>query len=327
MKTFLKTFIVSILFFSLAYSLGGFISIKNNSQTQDLKEHIVRQDNLNNSITTKIEETKKQEEFQDLQEALKESNRRNILVLGLEEIRSDVMILASFDKDAQILDVISIPRDTYIHRKGYNSGPERKINAIYYSNGIRGVKQAGEHILKIPIDNHVIIDYKGVSQIVDTIGGVEVDVPFHMKYDDPTANPPLHIDIKEGKQVLDGKDSVDFIRWRKNNNNSINYIDGDLGRIKAQHEFLKSLLSKSRNNLIKIASPIYNYLDMDLNILEILMIARDANGIDDKNVRFYTLPGDHEFRSVDGDLYSYYIYDREEIEKLMEEIYNVKKHP
>ena len=69
-------------------------------------------------------------------------------------------------------------------------------------------------------------------------------VPFPMKYSDPTANPPVNINIKEGKQVLKWQKGPDFLRYRKGNNNKEGYIDGDLGRIRAQQQFIKSFIDK-----------------------------------------------------------------------------------
>lgn len=320
MKTFFKTFIVSLLFFLVAYSLGSFYSLRNNNV--ELDDYISQGEKLNTNIINAQQrelELKEEIEFDDLDTALEESSRVNFLILGLEDIRTDTMILASFDSDAKILDLISIPRDTYIHRKGYNTGPQRKINAIYYANGVEGVKQAVKHIVDIPIDNHIIIDFEGVKEVVDLVGGVEVDVPFHMKY--------KQIDLKPGKQVLNGEEALGFIRWRKNDDNSNNYIDGDLGRIKAQHEFLKSLLAKSKDNIVSLVRSGFKYVDTDLKIFETIMLARDVNGIDNKNTRFYTVPGEHEFRTIDGVINSYYIFNGEEAEELIKNIYNVKKHP
>lgn len=330
MKTFLKIFIVSFAFIFIAYSLGGYLSLRNNDIGP--QDYIGMDDGtkLNNEIINTREkeiESKEQMEFKDLDTALKESPRINFLILGLEDIRTDTMILASFDREAKILDLISIPRDTYLHRRGYDKGPERKINIIYHSNGIEGVKQGVEHILNIAIDNHIIVDYEGVKDVVDLVGGVEVEVPFHMKYDDLKADPPLHIDLKPGKQVLNGEDALNFIRWRKNNDNKTNYIDGDLGRIKAQHDFLKSLLSKSKDNIVTLVRNGFDYVEMDLNIFETITLAKDGYGIKDKDIRFYTIPGEHEFRTINGVLNSYYIYNKDEIVNLIENIYNVKKHP
>src|SRR5690606_1573862 len=106
--------------------------------------------------------------YSSFQEALKHSPRVNVLVLGMEDVRTDTILLASFHRDAKKIDIISIPRDTYIHRKGYNGGDQRKINSVYYSHGVKGVMQTVSYILEdIPIHHYAMIDYDGVISIVD----------------------------------------------------------------------------------------------------------------------------------------------------------------
>ena len=103
------------------------------------------------------------------------------------------------------MDAISIPRDTYIHRKGFDRPEDRKINAIYGQHGLDGVKRAVSYILEgrqfIIILYWIMKGWKSSTPLVE----LKWWCLFHMKYDDPTANPPLKIDIKEGKQLLDGK--------------------------------------------------------------------------------------------------------------------------
>lgn len=64
--------------------------------------------------------------------------------------------------------------------------------------------------------------------------GVEVDVPFHMEYTDIYDDPPLYIDIPQGRQLLDGEEALKFLRYRKG------YDNQDLGRIEAQQQFIRS---------------------------------------------------------------------------------------
>ncbi len=83
------------------------------------------------------------------------------------------------------------------------------------------------------------MDYRIVKEYVNLIGGVEVYVPMDMKYSDPVADPPLYIDLKQGRQVLDGGDkALQFLRFRKG------YADQDLGRIKAQQQFVAAAIEK-----------------------------------------------------------------------------------
>jgi LCP family protein required for cell wall assembly len=327
MKTFIKVFIVSFLCFFIAIFLGIVTSLKANNM--DISGNIgigyAEKEQLSKVLLTKLETQPKEEKsYSSFQEALKHSPRVNVLVLGMEDVRTDTILLASFHRDAKKIDIISIPRDTYIHRKGYNGGDQRKINSVYYSHGVKGVMQTVSYILEdIPIHHYAMIDYDGVISIVDLVGGVEVDVPFHMKYDDPTAKPPLNIDIKKGRQTLDGKRALDFIRWRKNNNND-GYVDGDIGRIKAQQQLLQSLSSKISDNLLSVITKGYNYVETDMGLFDIISYGRNAIGMDKSNIKFHLLPGESDLRPINRRVYSYYVYNQKEIKSLLEEIYNVR---
>lgn len=327
MKTFMKVFIVSFLCFFIAFFVGAksYIKDKNISLEENIGFGSAENINISNRFLTKVESKPKEiESYSTLEEAFNESSRINFLILGMEDVRSDTMILASLSPHNKVVDLISIPRDTYIHRKGYDTGQQRKINSIYYSHGIDGVKKATSHIFEeMPIHHYIIVEYEGVKKIVDLIGGVEVDVPFHMKYKDPTDNPPLDIDIPEGVQILDGKKSLDFLRYRKGNN-KIGYVDGDLGRIKAQQQFLKSFVSKALDNLITIIPKGYGYIKTDIKLFEALSYGKDLLGIKEDNVKFSTLPGKDDLREVNKKIYSYFIYNDREIKALLENIYNIQ---
>ena len=329
MKTFTKVFIVSILFFFVAFYIGANLSIENNRDRMQADIGIGFAENISipERLLTKLEvEVKEPEEFDSLDEAFEESKRINFLILGMEDIRSDTMMLASFCLDSKKIDIINIPRDTYVHRKGYDHGEKRKINSVYYDHGIDGVKQTVSYILpNLPIHHHLMIDYQGVVEIVDLLGGVEVDVPFHMKYDDITSQPPLDIDIEAGLQILNGKQSLDFIRYRKGNNR-MGYIDGDLGRIKAQQDFIKAFASKAKDNIIPLIRNGFNYIKTDINLIDALSYGRNAIGMSDENIDFRTLPGKDDLRPIDKRIYSYYVYNDREIQSMLEDIYNVKTY-
>ena len=128
-------------------------------------------------------------------EAFKDKNRVNILLLGVNGNLTDTIMLASFDTDAKHVDLISIPRDTYYHREGYNSEGENKINAAYRKNPVNTAKAVSEILLGMPINYYAVIDYDGVETIVDSMGGVPMDIEFNMKYSDPYDDPPLVINI------------------------------------------------------------------------------------------------------------------------------------
>ncbi|GFN35222.1 LCP family protein [Tepidimicrobium xylanilyticum] len=324
MKTFWKVFIVSFFFFIFAILLGSYSYIKSSGQ-----KFII---SIGAGEYAKEEKAQEEKDIQvktyaSLSEAFKDDSRLNVILLGMEDIRTDTIIFATFDLNTKKLDAISIPRDTYIHRKGHDRGEDRKINAIFGEHGIDGVKKAVSHILEgVPIHHYIILDYEGVENIIDSIGGVEVVVPFHMKYEDPTANPPLSIDIKEGKQILDGKKALGFLRYRKGNDNKSGYIDGDLGRIKAQQQFLKSLADKVLSyRLPLVVKNALEYVETDIRLWEALSYSRKALGIKPEDITFSTLPGKAELKRIQGRILSYFIFEPEEVKRRLEDIYNVNK--
>ena len=222
-------------------------------------------------------------------DAFTNTNRINILVLGVDNHNlTDTIMLASFDIDNKFIDIISIPRDTY-----YKGTATNKINAAYKGNPVNTALAVSKVLMHIPINYYISLDYQGVANIVDEIGGVPMDIQFHMKYDDPKCKPPLHIDIKPGPQVLDGKTSVEFLRFRQANKGSgyKGYPDADFGRIKAQQEFVKSAIKQSLGlNFRNAITAAFDNVESDVSIKTALYLATKAIGVDSENIRTYRLP-------------------------------------
>ncbi len=329
MRTFLKIFIISFFVFVFSSFLGGYAYLKENNVKieNNIGFGFSEKKDIKNDLFVKLEETpKEQKVFSTLAEALENSPRVNFLILGMEDIRSDTIILASFDPDSKKMDLISIPRDTYVHRKGFNQGVDRKVNSIYKDHDVEGVKKTVSYILEdMPVHHYILLDYEGVKKIVDILGGVEVNVPFDMKYSDPTANPPLNIDIKEGIQTLNGKDSLDFIRYRKGNNKK-GYIDGDIGRIKAQQQFLTAFSSKAKEKILTVFMKGFEYVKTDVSLFDALSYGRNAIGITPEDIKFHTIAGKADYRSINKKVLSFFIYNSKDVVKQLEEIYNVKKN-
>lgn len=329
MKKFSMVFILSFFFFFIAMYIGAnsYIQEKNIELENNIGAGFYENISIGKTIVKKLEvEPKEPEVYSSLEEAIEKSNRVNFLILGMEDVRTDTIILGNFCPDSKKLDLISIPRDTYIHRKGYNSAEQRKINSVNGVHGIPGIKKTVSHILDgIPISYYITLDYKGVEKIIDELGGVEVDVPFHMKYSDIASDPPLNIDISPGRQTLNGKRSLDFLRYRKGNNNKGGYIDGDLGRIRAQQDFIKSFIEKAQEDIITVLRKGITYVKTDASIVDLLSYGRKSIGMTKDDLNLTILPGKAEFKKVNKRVLSYYIYDKSEVTKLLEKIYNVKK--
>lgn len=247
-------------------------------------------------------------------EAFTDKNRVNILLLGINDNLTDTIMLASFDTDAKHVDLISVPRDTYYHREGYNSEGENKINAAYRDNPVNTAKAVSEILLGMPINYYAVIDYDGVENIVDAMGGVPMDIEFNMKYSDPYDDPPLVINIPKGQQVLDGEHAVQFLRYRKG------YLEGDIGRVKAHQEFMKSAFRQCLSfKLPKIAKTVYNNVESDITIGETLSLATAATGISGDGIETYLLPS-----TPLPDPPYYVIPDAKGIAEMINEIYSIE---
>jgi len=245
----------------------------------------------------------------------KASKRINVLVIGLENTRTDTIMVASYDTEKHVADIISVPRDTYYPRAGDERADTKKLNAVYSNEGIEGLTQIVQKILEIPIDKYVIFDYEGVVACVDIMGGVEVNVPFHMVYNDPNDDPPLSIDIAEGLQVLDGSKSLKFLRFRKG------YDNQDLGRIDAQQQFIKSSAKKVLSlKLPSIINEAYSHIQTNFSLAELLGLATNVVGFSTDNINLNIMPG------IDTPLegLSFFIPNDVEIKKMVYTIYGIQ---
>ncbi|MBF8983642.1 LCP family protein [Lutibacter sp. B2] len=316
MKTFLKVFCIAFICFMVAMSAGvwGFSKYYSESDSD------ASIDSEENKEDIKYEEFDNRSE---LKKMMDESKRINVLLLGMEGPRTDTIIFASFDPESKNVDLVSIPRDTYYERRQYRDPAEQKINAVYGDDGVEGITKAVRKVLgDVPIHYYASVTYKGVERIVDSLGGVEVNIPMNMKYDDPYDKPPLHIDFKKGPKVLNGKTAIQFLRFRKGNNGG-GYPDGDLGRNKAQQEFIKSALGKALGfRLPVVANTVVKYVKTDIPLSKIASIAKDAVGMKRENVKTYSIPG----KAVMQNRLSYFMHDKDQIEELTKEIYSGGKY-
>jgi len=189
-------------------------------------------------------------------------NGRRILVLGTDQTSgsTDVMFTIESDGDKTVLE--QIPRDTLINSPNYGV---IKANSLYTLGGPEAVEIDIEKILNKKIDHYARVNLEGVRRISDAIGGVEVNVPFRMKYDDNSQN--LHIDLQPGKQVLKGKDLEGYIRFRHDGL-------GDIGRMERQREvynaiFKNVLSTRSLLHLPELIKISQEDIKTDLSPLEL----------------------------------------------------------
>lgn len=315
----IKIFLIFLM--STIILLSSYYILKINSMTLEnqVSNNISNIDNesKNNNVIHKIE----LKDAKSLKDAISATNRINTVLLGTDGERTDTIIFLSYDVDNKLADIMSIPRDTYIDVSGYDRYDQHKINAVYnFKNkdgGADGVKSTVSQILSVPIHYYAKVDYSGVKQIVDIVGGVEVNITQNMYYDDPTSKPPLHINFKKGNYLLKGQKAIDYLRWRKNNDGSGS--GSDLDRNSRQIEFLKTLMKKSINSgkIANIAKVAYNSIDTDMTLENLIYYLTNLGGFNiEKDLKSHVLPGKAKLNVL-----SYYFHDPYETEQLMFKIY------
>lgn len=192
-----------------------------------------------NGIKAEYKITKGQSYYQ----ALTDKGDRNVLLIG-EDASSgnfDTIIIASVSDKNKKIRLFNFPRDIYIDYsdevlsrlkekspKLFNAKGFQKINAAHtVGNRIQYEEGKGdfgdsdmdflvdliEEIFQISIDDYAYVNTKGFREIVDLFGGVDIEVPLRMKYDDPVQN--LHIDLQPGMQHLNGERAEWFVRFRQ----------------------------------------------------------------------------------------------------------------
>lgn len=152
-------------------------------------------------------------------EEIKQGNPFILLLFGISDRlfindpgRADTIMLALVDADAGSIQLISVPRDAYVDIPGYS---KNKLNYAYSRGGAGLLMRTLENWLDIDIYGYVRINFQGFIDLVNLVDGIKVYVPRDMSYDDPADG--TSINLKKGEQLLDGKNALDFVRFRLSN--------------------------------------------------------------------------------------------------------------
>ena len=214
--------------------------------------------------------------------------RINALILGTAPsgLNSDSMMLASLDRKAKTLDIMSIPRDTRVKI----DGTYYKINAAHLMGGEKLSVQTVEELLGIPIDYYVSFNTTVFRKIIDELGGVYFNVPEQMDYEDPVQD--LYIHLKPGQQLLDGDKAEQLVRYRQ-------YVEGDLQRTAVQRDFVMALIDqKMKLSYINKIDDIYKVIQEDVKTnVDLSVIMKNltvVKGMNTENVRTHMMPNTPE---------------------------------
>lgn len=221
----------------------------------------------------------------------------NILVCGVafdsqgdeehQDRLTDVIMLANFDREKGNVNILQIPRDTYVGDDLVVYGKINGLNNWGYKDGSAkgGVSPLIETIndqFDLPVDNYVLVTMEGFRKAVDMLGGVEVTLPEAVDFGNGTV-------LEAGTHTLDGAMAEQFVRYR-------DVWTGDIYRINNQRYFMAALMNKfmamQAKDLVSLASAIFPYLETDLSLNELITLAREAKNVSGDKIRLLHVPGE-----------------------------------
>ena len=151
---------------------------------------------------------------------------------------------------------------------------------------------------------------RGVEKLIDALGGVTVNVPKDMKYNDFSQH--LYIDLKKGIQHLDGDKAMQFLRYRYDGL-------GDISRVQRQQMLMRAAVEQTLKpatviKVPKLLSVIQSHLDTNLTVKELMALSNFASKTDRSGIKMMMLPGDFN----DGNArVSYWLPNHRKINRLM----------
>lgn len=234
----------------------------------------------------------------DTREGLSREEIKRLRVGGTDVAagkRSDTMLLIHISKKRDKAAIISIPRDSYALIPEHNNSQGKvipaaysKINSAYNWGGAPLLIETLESMSDLRIDHYVELNFVGFVRMVDALGGVEICTKKDIN------DPKSHLTLPAGTHVLDGVDSLKFVRTR--------VFDGlgDLGRMKRQQEFAGAMLRKATSagvllNPVKMVDFINSALDSvvtdeGLSQGDLLTLGKQLRNLSASNVRTLTIP-------------------------------------
>lgn len=261
----------------------------------------------------------------------------NVLLMGVDVdgLRTDAIMLASFDTETKEVNMLSIPRDT----KMYIGNRYQKINAAHAFvdesgeiGGATATCEAVTRITGIPINYYVDFSFDAVAHVIDELGPIEFTIPdlygdgVGMVYDDPVQS--LHINLPPGDYQMNGQQAVWLMRYRHGNVDPSTgvfkgYVNGDSDRVEMQQKFLKAVVDQKVNAslILKIPSifkEISSEIKTNFTVSEVIKYSKYLADFSSVNIHSYSLPGEYSSDSANGDVW---IPNMDEIRTMVQDVF------
>jgi len=276
-----------------------------------------------NDINNRLAGTKTVEEMSAIEEALAPvlSYQEPFYVLllgtdarpgeGSEGHRSDTNICVRVDPLEGIVSMVSVPRDTMIDLKGYG---RNKFNAAFAYEGVPGAIRETNTLLGVQISHFVEVDFDHFEEVVNVLGGVEVDVPERIN--DWQAGPDI---IEAGLQTLNGEQALTFARTRQ-------FADGDFTRTSNQRILVEAIVKKVMQTPLPdmpgVIQALANSVTTDMKIQDMVGIATQMRNLGNLTIYSAMVPSSTAMISE----ISYVVTDKEALKEMMKLVVTGQDH-
>lgn len=228
--------------------------------------------------------------------AVQKGGRINLLLIGCDATekskRADVLMLVSFLPRQRLVDILSIPRDSRVHVQNYKL---LRINEFFaygfkkggIEEGIALTQEVTRSLLKLDMPYYIQLNFDTLINIVNALGGVTIDITEKMDYDDNWGN--LHIHFKPGRQSLNGKQCLEYLRFRKDS-------QGDIGRMQRNRSFIRAVAAKIKSPTVFFRLPqlvwtSINNLQTNLGFYDLVTLVFELRKLNTRSFRQQQLPG------------------------------------
>ncbi|MFD3448365.1 LCP family protein [Microbacteriaceae bacterium 4G12] len=248
----------------------------------------------------------------------------SLLIMGVDEsderqsdygtaIRTDALLLMTINKDDKSIKLVSIPRDSRVYIPSLNK--KDKIAHAHVFGGVDNTINTVERFLDVPVDYYVKFNFKSFIKIVDTLGGIDVDVPINFSEQDSHGTPNA-IRLTKGYQHLNGEQALALARTR--------HVDSDYMRGQRQELVLDAIAHKaaSLQSVSKLSSLIDAVgADMKTNLTFDDTMAITKNMIGSQlQMEKMQIKGEDKYIMTNGNNIYYYEPDQDSVKKISNEL-------